>query len=234
VTAVLDDGTVVLYEERRGRLREVARRAVPVGKTYQFGRLTRVPGLAYVLDVDVAWRRRKHDSNEQAYDGSHLERIAVTASAERWTAITTFVSLDEAIRDVRRTPLLEGVYRTEPGVLWLSLEPGQWRRLSLPLPIDAPEIHNFSEPRQAVFSLGEHGIVCKLVGGWSVYGADGTRLGWASTEGTPGSGWWEAPTFEFDALSSQTSYFFSWRTGPSGVTYRLDLEQQKLVPKVRE
>jgi hypothetical protein len=229
VTAVIDDGTVALYQEQRGRLREVARRAAPEGKTYRFGRLTRVPGLAYVFDVDVAWRARGHDSRAQDYDPSHFERVAVTASAERWDAITTFASVEELVRSVDRAALLEGVYRTEPETLWLSLEPGQWKRLSLPSPIDAPKIRMWGGPSQAVFSFGEHGIVCKLVGGWSVYGADGTRLGWASTQGTP-EGKWNAPTLEFDLITSRTSYSLHLTTGPSGEDYRLDLEQQKLVP----
>jgi hypothetical protein len=229
VTAVIDDGTVVLYQEQRGRLREVARRAAPEGKTYRFGLLTRVPGLAYVVDVDVAWRARRHDSRTQEYDATHFERVAVTPSAGRWDAITTFASVEELVRSVDRAALLEGVYRSEQGALWLSLEPGQWKRLSLPLPIDAPKIRMWGGPTQAVFSLGEHGIVCKLLGGWSVYGADGTKLGWASTEGTP-EGQWNAPTFEVDPISSRISYIFNVETGPSGETYRLDLEQQKLVP----
>jgi hypothetical protein len=230
-TAITYDGTVVLYQERWGRLREVARRAVPAGETLRPGRLTRVPGLVYVTNIDVAYQRWRHlyfDPNVQVGDASHLERVALTASAEPWEAITTFTGFEEVIRAPDREPLLEGLYRTEPGALWLSLEPGRWKRLTLPFPIDEPNIRLWDGTRQAVFSLGEQGIVCKMIDGWSAYRADGTLLGWASTEGTP-DGEWDVPRFKVDPISKHGAFFLYVSTGPSGETYRLDLEHQKLV-----
>ena len=80
-----------------------------------------------------------------------------------------------------------------------------------------------------MFSFGDHGLVCKTSGGWSLHRADGTLEAWFSTEGIPRS-MVEAPVFSQGPLSAVGAFFVKARTGPSGAVYRLDVEEKRLVP----
>jgi hypothetical protein len=220
-TAVTRDGTAVFYRERDGRLVEEKRSAAPFAARLGMAWLTRVPGLVYLVRIDLAREEALRQAPQMQSSPARHERLALSASAEPWDAIPA---------EGNRRALLEGVYRADPTSLRLSLAPGRWLSLRLPQSLDTPFRSKPYTSSQAVFSFGEHGLLCRTRGGWSLHRADGTLEAWFSTEGIS-VGWWDAPVFWEDPLSTRPSAFFvKARTGPGGADYRLDMDKMRLVP----
>jgi hypothetical protein len=210
-------GAVSLYEPAKDSWKRVAHHSPPVEAHTEAVRITRVYGLVYVLWTDVQHKKRldADQAKRQEY-ADRYERLALREQAKSWHAIPT-IDPNEL--------LLGGCYRPTEKGLRLSVAEGRWLDLELGGPPAEPFRSGPSDTlAQSVFYFPKQGGVCLTGSGWALWTNDGLGVKQFSTEGID-PGWWADPTVEGDEI------FVHSRTGPGGMSYRLDLASGKLVAR---
>jgi hypothetical protein len=209
--AVGFDGVVWRYQRQGEVFRATTTLQPGQGLVVHELRWTRVPGMLYVLLLDL----RPAAEGQPAEPAPQWITLADESAA--WQAVP--------VADPEE-PLLGGCYRHVEEGLQLSLAPGQWILVPLPEPLAAPfQSRPYDPVPQAVYVLPGQGIFCRTQGGWSWHAMDGALKHWYSTEGLPAEAW-SAPEFAGAWVT------VSGRSGGAWQAYRFDESSGRLVPSL--
>lgn len=242
LVTVGSDATVRLYEGNSERLRlKSTRKTDRVARTISV-RLSSVPGLVYLLWDDVKKAEELSSSHiaVQSYSDLYV-RLVLRKDAENWHAVPG---------DRKESSFLPIVYFLKTSkLLRMSMGDRKPIEITLPHPLAKPFRSGPGDPlAQAVFVIHPDGatgwyetetrvngpipantpvipplgILFKTDGGWFVTTKPtGDFAKWFPCDN---SNWWEDPYYK------DGWFFVTKRTGPGGVTYRMDLAAGKLVP----
>ncbi|MBI5774434.1 MAG: hypothetical protein HZA89_11910 [Verrucomicrobia bacterium] len=183
-------------------------------------RFTKVPGLVYVLTVDV---RKEEELGELGRRGVRAQeypdryhRVALTKAAQEWHGVP--------VADAKEK-LLGGCYKLSEKQLNLFLPESKPINIKLPQEL-APPFRSgpYDDLAQSVFIFPGNGIVCLTTKGWSLHEMNGKLRKWFSVEGIQIL-WWRDPSFKGG------DFFVN---AAMGATYQMDVASGKLIKVTKE
>lgn len=209
---VTPDAEAILYRETDGAFEEANRFTPDVKVRAASVRFTQIPGLAYLMAIDVKKEAELKESvGRQEYADRHY-RLELTPEAKGWDGVPAGNPKER---------LLTGLYKADGKSIALYRN-GDALRVGLPDRAAPPFFSGpYEDLPQSVFLFSGKGIVCKTVDGWALCSDGGKLIRWFSTRGI--AGWWVGAEWRDGA------FMVSYQDGPTVHTLRMDVKTGKLV-----
>lgn len=212
LTIVTAEGRVLLLKKEDSAFTTIATYTLDRDAIVLSVRFSYVPGLVYLYAED-----------------KKLKKLLQEYPRQRYPFLWRRVSLTDETKDLQAIPwydekeaVANGVYRTDGAHIYLRKRLAQEIILDIPEPLDRPFIENpDNDLPHSVFVFPNNAIVCKLLHSWTVFSLTGKRLGSFPVNGIEALGW-SFPKILDGQLSINAN------NGPSGASYRLDLENGRI------